>query len=94
MNHLKRVMSWLSGVALVLGSLIEAANAWQAASGGAVDPASPIGKGLLFAGTVLLFIRNILKDENANGIPDLFEKLNPTEQRAVMSELKAREHRP
>lgn len=95
MNRFKAVFSWLSGVALVLGSMIEAVHAFKNASGvGDIDPASPLGKGLLAAGAVALFLRNILKDVNGNGIPDAFEQLDPAEQRAVMAQLKARESQP
>lgn len=91
MNQLKKLFTWLSGVALVLGSLIEAVNAFKAASGADFDPASPIGKGLILAGTITLFLRNLLKDENANGWPDIFEQLNPDQQRAVMTQLRERQ---
>lgn len=93
MNQMKKVFSWLSGVALVLGALIEAVNAFTSAAGGGTppDPASPIGKGLLLVGTVVLFLRNILKDADGNGWPDIFEQLDPAQQRAVMTQLRDRQ---
>lgn len=69
MQPLKKVLSWISGIALVIGAAIEALQS----AGIVFDPASPIGKFVMLAGVVVLVARNLTADKDGDGIPDILQ---------------------
>lgn len=69
MQPIKKVLSWLSGIALVLGAALEALQS----AGLVLDPASSLGKFVLFAGVVVLALRNLTADANGDGVPDILQ---------------------
>lgn len=69
MQPFKKLLSWLSGVAMVVGSLIEVLQQ----SGIVFAPDSLYGKAIFAAGILVLFIRNLTEDKDGDGVPDVFQ---------------------
>lgn len=69
MQPLKKVLSWLSGLAMVAGSVIEVMQ-----QSGIVFAADTVyGKAIFAAGVVVLFLRNLTADKDGDGVPDILQ---------------------
>lgn len=69
MQPFKKALSWLSGIAMVIGALIEVLQE----TGIVFDPTSPAGKIVFAAGVIVLFVRNLTEDKDGDGVPDVFQ---------------------
>jgi len=69
MQPLKKVLSWLSGLAMVAGSVIEVMQQ----SGIVFAPDTVYGKAIFAAGVVVLFLRNLTADKDGDGVPDILQ---------------------
>jgi hypothetical protein len=87
MQPFKKYLSWLSGVGLLVGGLIEGLRQ----TGLVFDPSSLAGKAIMLAGVVVLVIRNLTEDKDGNGIPDVFERMSPPAQASLLADLKVRQ---
>ena len=69
MQPFKKALSWLSGIAMVGGSLIEVLQK----SGIIFAPDTIYGKAIFTAGLVVLFLRNLTADKDGDGTPDILQ---------------------
>lgn len=69
MQPLKKALSWLSGLAMVAGSVIEVLQQ----SGIVFAPDTVYGKAIFAAGVAVLFLRNLTADKNGDGVPDILQ---------------------
>ncbi len=69
MQPLKKALSWLSGLAMVAGSVIEVLQQ----SGIVFAPDTVYGKAIFAAGVVVLFLRNLTADKDGDGVPDILQ---------------------
>lgn len=70
MQPFKKLLSWLSGIAMVGGSLIEVLQK----SGIIFAPDTIYGKAIFTAGLVVLFLRNLTADNDGDGTPDILQR--------------------
>lgn len=72
MQPFKKLLSWLSGIAMIVGSLIEVLQ-----QSGIVFAADTIyGKAIFTGGLVVLFIRNLTADADNDGVPDILQRVS------------------
>lgn len=81
MQPFKKFLSWLSGIALVVGSIIEVLQQ----SGVVFAPDSLYGRVIFTAGIVVLVIRNLTADKDGDGVPDILQRGSPQAKRGATS---------
>ncbi len=81
MQPLKKALSWLSGLAMVAGSVIEVLQQ----SGIVFAPDTVYGKWIFTAGLVVLFLRNLTADNDGDGTPDILQRGTPQAKKGAAS---------